>query len=147
MAYTTLVKLKDEFGKEILSQLSDDNETDDIVVAVINRVITKTESEVDAYLKGRYPTGIATLASLPDYLETYANDIFIYRLYCRKASIKIPDHIKDNYKTAHKRLKEVQTGDQTPFEEANEPEIFITNKTSDSKVFNSTVKDTYYTGL
>ena len=147
MAYTTLVKLIEEFGREILSQLSDDNETGDIVVAAINKVVKKTESEVDPLLRGRYPTGIADMVDLPDTIETYANDIFLYRLYCRKATIKIPDHIKDNYKTAHKMLKEIQTGDVTPFEEEDEPAIFRSNKTSDSKVFNETVKATYYTGL
>jgi phage gp36-like protein len=147
MSYTTLAKLKKTFGKELLSQLSDDEDTGDIIVENINEVILQAESEVDPKLRGRYPTGIATIVDLPKTIETYANDIFIYRMYCRKATIKIPDHITTNYNNALKQLDKIPTGESTPFEEDDEPDIIISNKTSTSKVFNSTVKDTYYTGL
>ena len=147
MPYTTLTKLKEEFGSDVLSQLSDDHNTGDIVEAVINKIIKKAESEVDPKLRGRYPTGIADIVDLPDYFETYANDIFIYRLYCRKAIDKIPEYITTNYNRAHKELDRVKTGESTPFEEEDEPDIIKSNKTSSSKVFNDTVKASYYTGL
>ena len=145
MSYTNLVKLKKTTSSALLVQLTNDNNTGDIITEVIDDMIADADAEIDGYLKGRYPDGIDD-EDLPQNIKRIANDIVIYRLYCKKMVIEVPKHRIKNYEMAIKDLKEIQKGNITPFESGSEPTVVCSNKTASSKFFNSTVANTYYNG-
>jgi phage gp36-like protein len=145
MAYTDITKLIKDYGRDLLTQLTDRDNTGDIILEVIAEAVDDSDAEVDSYLKGRYPDDIP-VANLPKNIKRIASDLTMYYLYKHASAIEIPDHIISSWKAATKDLEKIQSGKLTPFETVDEPAVFASNKTSSSKFFNSTVRDKFYDG-
>ena len=142
MAYTTLVNLKKYMPAEQIEQLTDDHGIGEIVTEIIDDAISSAQEEIDGYLKGRYPDNIED-ADLPPLIIDIATKLAAYNLFGRKLMATIPPSIELKYKMSISQLKRIQSGKLTPFPEANEPSVILTNKTSASKVYNSDLWDTY----
>ena len=144
MAYTTQADMIKASSRAVLIKLTDDNNTGDIVTEVIDWAIDTAQKEIDVYLKGRYPDDMED-ADVPAYISDVCTTIALCKLYGKKLMLTMPEALKMQYKQAVSYLKDVQTGKITPFPAADEPDIIVGKKTSDDKIFNSTLMGTYPT--
>ncbi|MCK5450262.1 MAG: DUF1320 domain-containing protein [Candidatus Omnitrophica bacterium] len=142
MAYTTLINLKKYMPIAMIEQLSDDYNTGSLVTEIVEDMISAADKLIDGHLRGRYPDEIAE-GSVPDLIEDLSTKLAAYNLYKRKLQATLPEAISKDYKYCIQTLKDIQVGKITPFPEANEPAVVITNKTSSSRTYTSTVWDTY----
>lgn len=145
MAYTDITKLIKDYGRDLLSQLTDRDNTGDIILEVIAEAVDDSDAEVDSYLKGRYPDEIP-VAELPKNIKRIASDLTMYYLYKHASAIEIPEHIMLSWKVAIKDLEKIQSGKLTPFNTVDEPAVFASNKAVASKFFNSTAQSKFYDG-
>lgn len=144
MAYTTLVELKKFLPEHIIVDLTDDYNTNTIEGEITDEAIAQAQTTIDTYMRGRYPNEISD-ADVPDFIQDMATKIAVYNLYRRKLDLTMPDTINDDYKDTLKMLRDIQSGKLTPFPAADEPVIIVSNKTSDSRTYSSSVLDSYNT--
>lgn len=104
MTYASQQDLIDRFGDTELVQLSDRAGTGGVNAAVVAKVLTDTDAEIDAYLGGRYTL---PLNPVPTVLPRVAADIARYRLWADRAS----DEVRARYTDAIKFLTAVSKGD------------------------------------
>jgi phage gp36-like protein len=148
-AYTTLIILKQKYDRGLLSDLTDENDTGDIVDEKITRAITEANAEIDGYLKGRYPDDIETV-NIPNNINRIANMLVIYYLYSNQSAIELPSFRRKDYEEAIKSLEKIQKMEISPFDEADEPTVF--RKNTRTRFFGgnttpgSTVKASYWDG-
>lgn len=142
MAYTTLINLKKYMPAEQIEQLTDDHGTGSIIQEIVDDVISSAQEEIDGYLKGRYPDDIED-ADLPPMIVDIATKLAAYNLFARKLSATLPPTIEKKYNNSISQLRLIQSGKLTPFPEADEPTVIKSNKTSDDKVYNSALWDSY----
>lgn len=142
MAYTDLVNIKKRLPAHIIEQLTDDHGTGSVVTEIVDDAIATAQEEIDGYLKGRYPDDIAD-DDVPAMITDIATSLSVYNLYARKIELTMPDSIQLKYKNAIKQLERIQAGKISPFPEANEPTVIRSNKTVDSKTYDSDLWATY----
>jgi len=73
----------------------------------ITDAISYVDNMIDGFLRGRYSL---PLGSTPDELKYIAIDYVVYRLYCRRMYIQIPESILTKYKNVLKTLEAIQKG-------------------------------------
>jgi len=105
MAYCTAADVIDNYDDDVLIQLTDDKDIGSIVTAVIDDAVMNTCGEIDGYLRRRYDL---PLSETPAILKTYALDITLYRLYCRRQGP--PKYLKKLYDDAISYLKLIASG-------------------------------------
>ena len=71
-----------------------------------NMISEDVDSLINGYLRARYSLPLKTV---PAFIRTIAADICVYRLYSRR-SLKIPEHVADNYENALSALSDIQKG-------------------------------------
>lgn len=120
MAYTDLTTINEQTPREILIQLTDDNDTGDIDTNVVDWAIAKAEATIDAYNNGRYPVEIPD-GEVPPFIKSIATDIAVWHLYKRKLILTIPDSLQKCYDHAIKWLEKGQKGEISPFPSDKEP--------------------------
>ncbi len=137
--YTTLANIKLDLEEKILIELTDDNNNGTVDTAVVDFMIKKADSLINMWIRGRYPTD----ASIPDpnAIETISTELTVYYLYSRKQRDVDNSSIQDIYTRSIQSLKEIQSGDTTPFEPDDEPKVIVSNKTAASKTFSTSVLD------
>lgn len=142
MAYTSLAELKKYMPATQIEQLTDDHGTGSIVTEIVDEAIAQAQKLIDAHLKGRYPDDIADV-DVPALIQDIATKLTAYNLYRRKLFETLPESISKDYKYCIKTLEKIQAGKLTPFPEADEPTVIKTNKTSASRIYDSTLWATY----
>jgi phage gp36-like protein len=143
MSYTSLVELKKYMPSETILQLTDDANVGSIEEEIVDEAISQAQVMIDGYLKGRYPDDIAD-ADVPALIQDIATKIAAYNLYRRKLATTLPEALSTDYKYAISVLKDIQSGKITPFPVADEPVVIKSNKTSDSKYYNTDKWGTYW---
>jgi phage gp36-like protein len=143
MSYTSLVELKKYMPSETILQLTDDANVGSICDEIVDEAISQAQVMIDGYLKGRYPDDIAD-ADVPALIQDIATKLAAYNLYRRKLATTLPEALSTDYKYAISVLKDIQSGKITPFPVADEPVVIKSNKTSDSKYYNTDKWGTYW---
>lgn len=142
MAYTDLEHIKKRIPAKHVEQLTDDHGTGSIVTEIVDDAIATAQEEIDGYLKGRYPDDIADV-DVPPMIQDIATTLSCFNLYGRKIGLTLPEALQMKYKNAVKQLERIQAGKISPFPEADEPTVIRSNKTEDSKTFDSDLWATY----
>jgi len=105
--YCSQDSLKARFGELLLTRLTDDNGLGVIDEAKVTSAITAIESEIDGYLRGRYPL---PLSSLPAELTGYAEDMSLEKIYSGRPERETPKDVKDRAAAARSWLRDVKAG-------------------------------------
>lgn len=142
--YSTIEDLKKYMPERTLIELTDDAQTGEVDEEIANDVIEQADSLIDTYMRGRYPADMGS-SEVPEFIQNLSTKIAAYNLFRRALSTTVPDPVSVEYKNSIQMLKDIQSGKITPFESANEPTVLRTNKTSSSKIYNSTTWGNYYT--
>ena len=152
MAYSTITDILFDLPKnEVINLTNDEKRTadqinfdaqDDDCVKRVNKAIEDADGEIDNYLRSRYSLPLA--APVPKTLTKISKDITIYNLFCRRYKIDIP--FREVYLSRIKELILIQKGDiNLDIAETTEDNagVYVTNKTSDDRVFSKTILDQY----
>lgn len=142
MAYTNLTNLKKFMPSVTIEQLTDDNGVGEIQTEIIDDAISTAQQLIDGFMKGRYPDDIDD-DDVPELITDIATKLTAFNLYRRTLATTLPEPIKMEYQTCMKQLKAIQEGKLSPFPAISEPEIFVSNKDSDSRIFNEALWDKY----
>ncbi|MDQ7799559.1 MAG: DUF1320 domain-containing protein [Candidatus Edwardsbacteria bacterium] len=143
MAYCTLDDIKKVAPETDLIQLTDDDNLGIIKTTITDAAIEDADDFIDTYLRGRYTL---PLSETPKIIAKLSVDLALYYIYERRFKTKMPEGIIGSYNNAIKLLGQIQQGrislgvDSGTSTGSGE---FQTNKTSDSRVFNSDVMDQY----
>ena len=145
MGYCLLTDITNVISQRELVNLTNDTPSinSEVDTSRFEAVSKDTDSLINGYLRARYKL---PLKSVPNFIKQIATDICAYRLYLRRPQ-NIPDHIKDNYENAIKRLLDIQKGNLllesiAEDESLNIPQIssgFRTNKTKKDRMFSDRV--------
>ena len=127
--------------EHIIVQLTDDYNTNSICDEIVNDAISQADTLIDAYLRGRYPDEMTS--DIPGFIADISTKLTAYNLYRRKLTLTMPDAILNDYKTCMSMLKDIQSGKITPWPATQEPSVIVSNCTSSTKTYNSTVWGTY----
>lgn len=138
MPYTTQTNLIKSYSRALLIKLTDDYKTGDIVTEHVDWAITRAQNEIDSYVMGRYPADMET-DDVPPFITDIATTLTMLHLYDRRLMLTLPESLKNKYKNAIMVLKNIQKGEQSPYDSGDEPVVVKSNKDSDDKVFNSTL--------
>ncbi len=136
--YTTQANIIKEIGRSMLVKLTDDEKVGDVNTEVVTSAISWADNKIDLYCRGRYPVDMDTV-DVPEAIVDYSTCLAVFWLYKRRLQVTLPDALAKDYKNTMKDLRDIQAGKLTPWEQEDEPTIILSNKTSDSKVFNSTL--------
>ena len=117
MSYCTLEDIKSVIPQQELVNLTVDIPERDSAIdeSVFQKCTDFADSLIDGHIRAKYKLPLITI---PDFLKELAKDITAYRLYLRRPQ-KLPEHIKENYKTAMDLLVRIKKGDillETPEE-------------------------------
>lgn len=144
MTYSTITDiLKDLPLKELVNLTNDENRPindinlssdADIVVVRVKKAIEDADNEIDAYLRSRYTL---PLQNVPSLITKISCDIAIYNLFCRRFRVDIP--YRDVYLSRIAELKLIQNGQMSLdiSSDIDKQGYYLTNKNSDSRIFNS----------
>ena len=127
---------------EIIRQLTDDSGSGVIDEAIVDELIDMAQKFIDGFLQGRYPADMDD-EDVPAMITDICTKVTAYNLYRRKLQLTLPETIVEDYKFAVKQLTKIQEGKISPFVTASEPAVVVTNKTSLTRDYTSTVWDTY----
>lgn len=105
--YCSTTALSARFGALLLTRLTDDNGLGVIDETKVTPAITAIESEIDGYLRGRYPL---PLSSVPAELTGYAEDMILERIYSGKPERETPKDVKDRAAAARSWLRDLKAG-------------------------------------
>lgn len=144
--YTTLTNLKKYLPGNVIEQLTDDAGVGEIQGEIVDEAIANAQVTIDAYCRGRYPSEMDD-DDVPDLIVDIATKLTAYNLYSRRLITTLPDTITNDYKYCISMLKQIQSGKINPWPAADEPIVFVSNCDSTSRIFNSTVWDTYPTTI
>jgi phage gp36-like protein len=128
-AYCTLIDLKNYAPRDVIQQLTDDEDTDQIDQEKVDFCIKQASDLIDGYMRGRYPTPLVTV---PDMITDVAVKLTMYFLYKRSLMVTLPDPIKNDYDFAVMILRDIQKGRVSPFEIGQNPTWFGSNKATGS---------------
>lgn len=137
--YSTLEDQKGYVGSKVIQQTTDDNKNGEINVEIFERIRDDQDREIDSYIRGRYDPVPIPAADVPDFIRIMSKKLTGYALYRRRLQTTLPEAISRDYKEVMGQLHKIQEGKISPFEAAKEPSIILTNKTEDSRTYNSTV--------
>lgn len=106
MPYATQQDMEDRFGADEIRRISDyaDPPTGEIDPVVVAKALADASAEIDGYLIGRYALPLAS--PFPAPLVTACEDIARFRMHRHLAG----DDIKDAYKNAIARMREIAQG-------------------------------------
>jgi phage gp36-like protein len=106
MSYSTLDDIKNDISEEQLIQLTDDAGAGAVDEAKVTDAIADADSEINAYLRGRYTL---PLDPAPRILKKLSVGIALYYLFHRR---QIADEtIKERYNNAVKLLDRIAKGE------------------------------------
>lgn len=153
MSYCTINDITKDLSKEILIELTNDDNKDtdfvdfedanDQVVINANEQINAADDEIDSYIRARYTLPIV---NIPERLKQISKDISIYNLYKRRHRQDMPEGIVNIYKDRIKELLNIQAGKidigvpEAPQNMAGEIKV---NKTASDKIFTDDVLSQY----
>jgi len=146
MAYSDLQDLLKYMPRKVIEQLTDDDNIGDINEEIVDDIISQSDNLIDSFCRGRYPVEMDD-ADVPDMINDLSVKLTAYKLYARRLITTLPETIAKDYQYCMTQLKAIQSGKLSPWPVASNPVVFVTNKTSTDKIYNSTVLDTYYDGL
>ena len=132
MSYSTLTDIQNYLPSEYVRQLSDDADTDEIDIEKVSDCIRRADDLIDGYMRGRYPVPI--VGTVPTLISDISCKLAIYFLFKRSLIQKMPESIKSDYDEAMASLKEVQKGRISPFDVAENPVWFASNKNPPASV-------------
>lgn len=126
MPYCTLADLKNQADESILIQLTDDEDTGEVVTSVTDQAIADAGAEIDGYCGQRYDL---PFDPVPVLVRKMAVDIALYNLHGRRPD-SLPEERADRYKQAVAFLRDVAKGtatlgvnDPSDPEDSNAPRI------------------------
>jgi phage gp36-like protein len=105
VAYCTLDDIKNDIPEAELIQLTDDDNAGVVDEAKVTDAIADADSEIDTYLRGRYPL---PLDPAPRILKKLSIGIALYYLFHRRQIAN--DVIKERYENAVKLLDRIAKG-------------------------------------
>jgi phage gp36-like protein len=105
MTYCLASDLVQSFDDDVLIQLTDDADSGQIITEVLDKVCVAVSGEIDGYLSKRYTLPLSDQHLV---LKSYAVNMCLYRLYCRKQGP--PEWVVKMYDDAIGFLKMVATG-------------------------------------
>ncbi len=106
MAYCTLDDIKKMIPEITIIQLTDDEDTGEIVESRVDEAIEAADAEIDSYCAGRYSVPFETV---PPLVKKLSVDLAVYNLYARKVE-SVPEAKKDRYNNAMRALRDVAAG-------------------------------------
>ncbi len=107
MAYCTQADLLEQIEETDLIGLTDDENTGEIIDAIVTRAIVDADGEIDSYCGGSYDV---PFAPAPVMIRKISVDIAIYNLYTRRAIRVVQEERKQRYDNAVRFLKDVSRG-------------------------------------
>lgn len=143
MPYSAQADIEDSVTVERLRQLTDDESAGVVNPARVVKAITAADDLIDSYIRG---THTVPLSPVPTRIRQVSVDIATYYLYKRRREMEMPDDLVKDYDRQISFLRDVQSGKvllDTPTAAPNKGGMFKTNKTSESRVFNSEVMGGY----
>lgn len=151
MAYSTITDILFDLPKKEVANLTNDenrlfeqinfDDTNDDVVKRVNQAIEDADNEINGYLRSRYTVPLS--APVPKLIIKISKDITIYNLFCRRFKIDIP--FREVYLSRVAELKLIQAGQMHLDVDASLDSvgIYVTNKTSDDRLFSKSELDKY----
>lgn len=146
MPYCTSYEIIQVIPEIDLIQLTDDANTS-VNYEVLNAAINFAETTINSYLRSRYTL---PLIEIPELIKVFAIDLTIYRLHSRRMIREMPESIINSYKNVITELGKIQKGIVSLGleSEAEDAQIaghreFISNKTSQDRLFSKEVLDGY----
>lgn len=145
MAYCSLNDLYQICPETDIIQLTDDESLGEVVTSIVEDCIEYADTLINSYLSGKYTVPLSTV---PDLVKQLSIDLSVFRLYSRRLSLQMPEGLTARYNEAIRLLRDIQAG-RMDLPDANTEEVlsgdgfYRTNKTSDNRVFNSTLLDTF----
>jgi len=107
MPYCTETDLLTMITSDTLIQLTDDENTGEVVSEIIDSAIEAADSEIDLYLQAIYS---APLSTVPAIIKFISVNFTIYNLYGRRSDMSIPETRKSKYDSGIDILKKIQDG-------------------------------------
>ena len=106
MSYSTIDDLMKLIPEEILTQLTDDENTGAPVAARVEEAIEQADSEIDSYCAMKYTV---PFDPVPEIVKKCSVDIAIYNLYSRRVE-DLPPTRSDRYRNAARQLEGIAKG-------------------------------------
>jgi len=144
MPYCTIDDIKKDYPESWLAQTSDDDMGANVDESVVDAAIARADADIDAWLVGVYTVPFTTV---PEMIKFCSVDLSFFYLYRRRFSGESPEWVKDVKTMAEEKLIKLKAGELSlPAVESNsDPDgIYLSNKTSDDKIFTPTTLDTFF---
>ncbi len=133
MAYCTQDDIELAISEDVLTQLTDDENTGSADADIVTAAIATADAEIDGYCAVKYAVPFSTV---PAIVKALSVEISIYHLYKRRT---IPEKIEKAYDKAIARLKDISRGLLTlgvdPPPAASTTDGAEANKTSSDRIF------------
>lgn len=108
MAYSTQSEILDQMDKDVLIQLTDDDDAGVVDTDVVTQKIADADALIDGYCGARYAVPFTTVPAL---VLKFSVDIAIYNLYGRRKGA--PEDRRNRFKEAVDFLKGVAAGNNS----------------------------------
>ncbi len=137
MAYSSQSDLNEIYDNDELIELTDDENSGNIVTSRVTAAITRADNLINAYLRAQHTVPIV---STPELIRNLSTSLASYYLWKRRRKGQIDEEREVTYKSDIKTLEAINKGtikidDATSF--ANTGEIYYSNKTTTSRVYTS----------
>jgi phage gp36-like protein len=106
VSYSTIDDLMKLIPEEILTQLTDDENTGAPVATRVEEAIEQADSEIDSYCAMKYTV---PFDPVPEIVKKCSVDIAIYNLYSRRVE-DLPPTRSDRYRNAVRQLEGIAKG-------------------------------------
>lgn len=145
--YCNIDDIKQLIPEGELIDLSDDENAGEVNSNVVNSAIEAAEEFINGHLRVRYSLPFDTV---PPTIKSIAVQIARYNLYQRRFADGMPEGIANNYKDNCKTLEKIRDGgfdlgiaSASQDEPAHEKQRFVSNKTSDDRYFNDSLRNAF----
>jgi phage gp36-like protein len=104
MAYCTQDDIELAISEDVLTQLTDDENTGSADADIVTAAIARADAEIDGYCAVKYAVPFTTV---PEVVAGLSLDMSIYYLYKRRT---VSDDVQKSYDNAIARLKDIARG-------------------------------------
>lgn len=143
--YCTIDDIKLKLPESDIIDLTDDANTGAINTSIVNSAIADAESLINMYIRSH---ATLPLTVVPTMIKKIAVELSKFYLYERRGDV--PENVKESYDEQKSLLKDIQKGvaslgveTETEDTKVTDSGRFVTNKTSDSKVFSEELLNNY----
>ena len=109
MMYCSIADIIADMSEETLRQITDDSNSGEPDVSIINDKILEVSRLIDSYLAGRYTTPVTAAADIL-LLRPLAVSLTVCDLHQRRIGLDYSDSLSERRRNAMKQLEHIQRG-------------------------------------